>query len=222
MLQTAKDWSSSEQQGRPFLPRAFSHMQASEDQIQFLIDTVGPGTKRLAELSVGQSVKVLGPLGNGFTVKGQRQTVLVGGGIGVAPLLALQESLDAPSIALLGFRNAEYAQIADRFENATVATDDGSTGMHARIDTVLNQYLDTGVDSLQLYACGPPAMLEAVRQIALKNETPVELALEAPMGCGFGACFGCVVPTPDGGFMRLCIDGPVVTANQILTADTKE
>jgi NAD(P)H-flavin reductase len=140
----------------------------------------------------------------------------VGGGIGAAPLLCWQEELDDPPV-LLGFRSATHAQAAALFGlDPQVVTDDGSVGRQAFVTELLAAELD-GDPSATVYACGPPQMLEAVRALCAEREVPAQLAMESGMACGFGACFGCVVPTRDG-YVRLCVDGPVMDAAVLETA----
>ena len=135
----------------------------------------------------------------------------MGGGIGIVPLAALQASLPAP--ALLGFRDAAHAAGAKLLDDVTLATDDGSSGHRGLVTELLEARLDED-DAVELYACGPPAMLESVRSTSVQRGVPAQLALEAGMACGFGACFGCVVPTHDG-YVRTCVDGPVLPAAEL-------
>ncbi|MGO9972963.1 MAG: hypothetical protein ACLP01_09175 [Solirubrobacteraceae bacterium] len=184
-------------------------------ELQFMLDVVGPGTRRLCELGEGDQLLLVGPLGRGFTApRGARDAVLVGGGIGVAPLAIWQDQLDQQAVALLGFRDADHAQAAHQFTEAPrVATDDGSRGHHGFVTDLLAEELHLRPHSA-VYACGPPAMLEAVRLLCAEREVPAQLALESGMACGFGACFGCVVHTRDG-YVRLCVDGPVIGAERL-------
>jgi NAD(P)H-flavin reductase len=145
-----------------------------------------------------------GPFGHGFSVPGGRDTLLVGGGIGIAPLLAVQEAWGGA--ALLGFRDADHAAGAEPFDAPAIATDDGSVGHHGAVTELLDREL--AARPRPVYACGPPAMLAAVLDRVRQYGVPSELALEAPMACGFGACYGCVVATVDG-YRRVCLDGPV-------------
>jgi dihydroorotate dehydrogenase electron transfer subunit len=201
---------------RPFLPRAFSALRAppGTDELHFMIEDVGPGTKRLAELTFGDELLIVGPLGNGFSPpRGDRLPVLVGGGVGIAPLAIWQDQLrdqGRAAVALLGFRDAAHARGAALLDHPVIATDDGSSGHHGLVTELLTGHLDADPD-VELYACGPPPMLDAVRAIASERELPAQLALESGMACGFGACFGCVVATRDG-YIRLCLDGPVLEA----------
>jgi dihydroorotate dehydrogenase electron transfer subunit len=215
MLSAGERWGGGEAE-RPFLPRAFSVLRAPSagDELQFLIEDVGPGTKRLCELRPGDELLLVGPLGVGFRAPREgRQALLVGGGVGIAPLAIWQDRLGASSRALLGFRDAPHAHGAALLADARIATDDGSVGEHGLVTGLLADEL--GADGrLEVYACGPPPMLEAVRRLCAQLGIPAQLALESGMACGFGACFGCVVSTRDG-YVRLCIDGPVLDASTL-------
>ncbi len=175
------------------LPRPFSLCLAPDGELAFLVDPIGPGTRAIAGLGAGETIRVTGPLGNGFDLSVGRP-LLVGGGIGVAPFPYLSECLGGPP-ALLGFRTAHHAEAAALVPHAEV---------------VLDPMLVTDAlpdDPGDVLACGPEPMLDAV---ALRVPR-AQLACEAPMACGYGACYGCVVPR-DGGYVRLCIEGPVLQA----------
>jgi dihydroorotate dehydrogenase electron transfer subunit len=208
MLAAAERWGGGAD-ARPFLPRAFSVARRHDDgTLDFLLEDVGPGTNRLAELADGDDVWLLGPLGRGFAPpRAGRRPVLVGGGVGIAPLAILQDALGPSALTLLGFRDADHAEGAALLNDPRVATDDGSVGHHGFVTELLVPELDDA----QVYACGPPPMLEAVRALCTEHDVPAQLALESGMACGFGACFGCVVPT-NHGYVRLCVDGPVLDA----------
>ena len=133
--------------------------------------------------------------------------MLVGGGVGTAPIVMLADELGDEALVILGYRDLEHAHGAELIPHATVATDDGSVGYHGLVTDLLP--VEGGVE---IFACGPPQMLEAVRAGCERRGIPAQLCLEAGMACGFGACFGCVVPTRDGGYVRLCVDGPVLDA----------
>jgi dihydroorotate dehydrogenase electron transfer subunit len=182
-------------------------------RLEFMLEAVGPGTERLCELGPGDGLHVTGPLGLGFTGPGEeRRALLCGGGVGTAPLAIWQDELLArgePAPALLGFRDAEHAPGAALLHNARIATDDGSHGHHGLVTDLLTAELDADPHAV-VYACGPPPMLEAVRGLCAARGVPCQLALESGMACGFGACFGCVVPLRAGGYLRLCVDGPVL------------
>jgi NAD(P)H-flavin reductase len=230
MLATASRWGAGEGE-RPFLPRALSVMRAPAEasELQFLLEEVGPGTARLCELDTGDALLALGPLGHGFVAaRDGRRPLLVGGGIGIAPLAILHDQLKnqakgaasagggltgPPPAILLGFRDAEHAVGAELLPGSSVATDDGGAGHHGPVTELLLETLHLDAHA-EVYACGPPGMLEAVRMICAERRIPAQLALEAGMACGFGACFGCVVETSQG-YVRLCVDGPVLDAERI-------
>ncbi len=233
MLAAGPDWAG--EGGRPYLPRAISFARVTENlkgglRLDFLIDEVGPGTRRLARMEQGDECFVAGPFGNRFSLPRQLNenaagAILVGGGIGIAPMAVLRRDLvnrGIPSRSLLGFRDqAHSGGVEELFgcEETRLAFEDGSAGHRGYVTDLLLQLLqgdDSG--SAAVYSCGPPAMLEAVRTICGERGVPVELALESPMACGYGACFGCAVPRADGGYMRLCVDGPVVRGDGIATA----
>jgi NAD(P)H-flavin reductase len=218
MLSTAERWGGGEDE-RPYLPRAFSFARVRPDgTLDFLLEAIGPGTERLAELRPGQQLGLVGPLGIGFDVRAGGRALLVGGGIGAAPLVALQDELGPEARVLLGFRSAERAEAAGLFfaSDPAVVTDDGSVGRQALVTELLREELDRDPRAT-VFACGPPPMLEAVRALCSERAVPAQLALESGMACGYGACFGCVVPTRDG-YVRLCVDGPVLDADVLETA----
>jgi dihydroorotate dehydrogenase electron transfer subunit len=216
MLSAASRWGGGEGE-RPFLPRAFSVLRAPahSDELHFLVEDVGPGTKRLCELHAAERLMLLGPLGVGFKPpRDGRGAVLAGGGVGIAPLAIWQ---DQPGIedarVLLGFRGHDHARGSTLLSNPRIATDDGSVGHRGVVTDLLLEELDRDGHA-EVYACGPAPMLEAVRELCSVRRVPAQLALESGMACGFGACFGCVVPTRDG-YLRLCVDGPVVDADAL-------
>ena len=222
MLTAAERWGGGDDE-RPLLPRAFSVLRtsgASRPVLEFMLEAVGPGTERLCELGEGDGLHLLGPLGLGFTAPGDgRRAVLCGGGVGTAPLAILQDVLLAdgvPQSALLGFRDAAHAAGAELLTDAVVATDDGSVGRPGLVTQLLADALDAGGE-VEVYACGPPPMLEAVRALCQARGVPAQLALESGMACGYGACFGCVVPLADGSYARVCVDGPVIAGERLDT-----
>jgi dihydroorotate dehydrogenase electron transfer subunit len=173
------------------LPRPMSLCQAPPGALAFLVDPVGPGTRALCALEPGAEIHVFGPLGNGFRLD-VRRPLLVAGGIGIAPMPYVAEALPGAR-AILGFRSDHHALAAGLLPGSTVVVE-------PRLVTELLP--DDRVDVL---ACGPERMLEAVRALA----PGAQLAWEAPMACGYGACFGCVVER-DGRYVRLCVEGPVL------------
>ena len=222
MLAAAARWGGGADE-RPFLPRAFSVARRHDDgTLDFVLEDVGPGTERLCELGAGDDVWVLGPLGRGFAPpRDSRRPILVGGGVGIAPLAIWQDELGAGRrSSCSASATRAHAEGAALLRDARIATDDGSRGHRGFVTELLAAAL--GHDArAEVYACGPPPMLEAVRALCAEHDVPGQLALEAGMACGFGACFGCVVPTRDG-YVRLCVDGPVLDAASLERVDHPE
>jgi NAD(P)H-flavin reductase len=175
------------------LPRPMSLCRATPGELAFLIDPIGPGTRTLCSLERGDELHVLGPLGNGFDLD-VAKPLLVGGGIGVAPLPYLSELLGRPP-AVLGFRSDWHAEAAALVPNAEVC-----------VEPILVTELLPSVPR-DVLACGPEPMLAALRALA----PDAQLAWEAPMACGFGACYGCAVEI-GGELKRLCLEGPILRA----------
>jgi dihydroorotate dehydrogenase electron transfer subunit len=174
------------------LPRPMSLCLAPPGELAFLIDPIGPGTRTITDLEPGDELAVFGPLGNGFDLRVERP-LLVGGGIGIAPLPYLSDALGSPP-AVLGFRSDAHAAAATLLPGAEVVVD----------PTLVTEAIEPGFDVL---ACGPEPMLEAVAELC----PGAQLAWEAPMACGYGACYGCAVEV-DGEWKRLCVEGPVLVA----------
>jgi NAD(P)H-flavin reductase len=174
------------------LPRPMSLCLAPAGELAFLIDPIGPGTRTLCALAAGDGLHVFGPLGHGFRLEVARP-LLVGGGIGVAPLPYLSDALGNPP-AVLGFRTDHHAEAAALVPNAEAVVE----------PRLVTELIEPGHDVL---ACGPEPMLVAVGKLC----PGAQLAWEAPMACGYGACYGCAVEI-DGEWKRLCVEGPVLHA----------
>jgi dihydroorotate dehydrogenase electron transfer subunit len=179
------------------LPRPMSLCLAPRGELAFLIDPIGPGTQALCSLAAGDAIHIYGPLGHGFRLD-VRRPLLVGGGIGIAPLPYLSERLDRPP-AVLGFRSEWHAEAAALVPNAEVVIE----------PTLVTELIEPGSagSDWDVLACGPEPMLEAVRALS----PDAQLAWEAPMACGYGACYGCAVEI-GGRWKRLCVEGPVLYA----------
>ena len=232
MLAAGRGWGADG--GRPFLPRAISVAEtgpaANGVRLDFLVESVGPGTDSLCALEAGEGVWVTGPLGNAFSPPKQVNpdaagAILVGGGIGIAPMAIWRRKLveqGVPLRVLLGFRNQQHSGGLNELfcsggnlcPDIRLASEDGHAGHQGYVTDLLATML-AGDDaaSAVVYSCGPPAMLEAVSNLCADRGVSYQLAEESPMACGFGACFGCAVPRSDGnGYIRLCVDGPVTSA----------
>jgi dihydroorotate dehydrogenase electron transfer subunit len=228
----------------PLLRRAFSIMSTSGDEIEVLYRIEGRGTAWLSDIRVGVQINVLGPLGIPFDVEpvttGVAMNVaLVGGGVGVPPMVALgnllRQETSAVVSAFVGARTASDLIGLDDFLKlgilTTVTTDDGSTGHHGRITEPLEEWLKVSRETV-VYACGPLPMLRAVALLCARYEVRCQVSLEENMPCGIGICNGCVVKTlqpaavtgsqqvgdewsPYENYRRICIEGPAVWANEI-------
>jgi len=213
----------------PFLRRAFSvhdvSRGASGVRLELLVKVVGRGTAALAARRPGDRLAVLGPLGRGFSLPGAGPVALVAGGVGSAPLLLLARRLLARGIAFDFFyggraavdlpRRELFAELAARSGGTLVAvTEDGSLGERGLVTQPFERALVR--DELRfVYACGPMPLLARVAALAAARGVPGEAALETPMGCGFGACLGCAVPTPSGRYALCCQDGPVFRLDEV-------
>ena len=204
--------------------------QSGEAHIWFemLYKVVGKGTSMLAAMRDGAQVDILGPLGTGFAVgNDDEEKLLVGGGIGLAPLYLLAIDLvrrKSPVHLFAGGRTRDDLLCLEDFErlgvNCHTATEDGSHGAQGFVTVALNRHLDTLKGKATLYACGPQGMLQATAKIAAERHLPCQVSLEGHMACGVGACLACVTPgknhsphTPD--YRCICTEGPVFQADEL-------
>lgn len=192
-----------------FLRRPISIHDVEDNKIKLLVQVVGKGTRKLAELKTGDTVNVIYPLGHGFSVTGQRP-LLVGGGAGIAPLLHLAKSYNAKGVRptiLLGGRTAELIAVKEEFREygeLLFATEDGSLGEKG----LVTQHSRFAGDYDHICCCGPTPMMKAVARYAREKGTSCEVSLENMMACGVGACLCCVCDT-DEGHKCVCKEGPV-------------
>jgi len=202
----------------PLLARPMSVLSAGREP-SILIRVVGEGTRRMARAAPGELFTLLGPLGNGWSAPPPgRRPLLVGGGVGIAPLLFWARSLSNRNLRPAGIyaaRTAGHLPLADEFGEVTemwVTTEDGSRGQHGLATDALVARLQS---NMTVYTCGPEPMMARVAEICADRGIPCEVSLEAPMACGIGVCLGCAVPTTDGGFLYACDEGPCVDAARI-------
>ncbi|MDD5347618.1 MAG: dihydroorotate dehydrogenase electron transfer subunit [Candidatus Omnitrophica bacterium] len=206
----------------PFLRRPFSIHSAQGPDLEILYETKGAGTRILSKQKPRDAVELIGPLGNGFSLRlGSRRPIIVAGGIGVAPLVFLAQKLsNRKGLALIGGRTAAGVLCEKEFQktgfSVTIATDDGSRGFHGRVTGLLERELRTANPDRQIiYACGPEPMIRRICGISLKDKVPAQVSLEAHMACGIGACLGCAMNTKHG-YKRVCKEGPVFDIEELL------
>jgi len=213
---------------RPYLRRAYSVADAdpAAGTVEFLIKTIGRGTAALEELPEGSTARLLGPLGNAFTAsdlpRGSR-VAIVAGGIGAAPFPALMKALGRAGVAAdfyFGGRNSKELSIRSRFDGlvsgqTVLASDDGSLGEKGFVTEALARRLSAGARYARAYACGPMPMFAALAKVVGKAGLPSEFSTEAEMGCGFGACLGCVIPGTEKPFVVSCSEGPILSPEKI-------
>ncbi|MBD8915282.1 MAG: dihydroorotate dehydrogenase electron transfer subunit [Pseudobutyrivibrio sp.] len=203
------------------LPRPISicEIDKKRSAIRLVYRLAGEGTKEFSALQTDDEVKVLGPLGNGFPLEGEHP-IVIGGGIGVPPMLELAKSLSAKATIVLGYRD-EQLFLKEQFEDygqVEIATDNGAVGVHGTVVDVLEQKQITGD---VIYACGPKPMLAAVKRYAMEHEIKCYVSMEERMACGIGACLGCVCQTKEEDAhshvhnTRVCKDGPVFLAEEV-------
>jgi dihydroorotate dehydrogenase electron transfer subunit len=213
---------------RPYLRRAYSVADSNPrgGEVELLVKTVGPGTATLEALPEGSPVRLLGPLGNCFSVgdlAAGTRAAIVAGGIGAAPFPLLLAALRAASIGCdlyLGGRNARELSIRARFEGLVpgetiLASDDGSLGEKGFVTETLARRLAAGARYARLFACGPMPMFAALAKVVDGAALPAEFSTEADMGCGFGACLGCVIPGTEKPFLVSCSEGPILPPEKI-------
>lgn len=203
-------------------PISICEYSRSKGTLRFVFEIRGKGTEAISHVNIGENLDILAPLGNGFNVPDSaRRVVLVGGGIGVPPLLALAKKLGERSTAILGFRDYSRIILADEFEkygaNTAICTDDGSVGFNGMVTTPLDSTLkNVGADLV--CACGPIPMLKAIAKVCAENNVPCQVSMEQRMGCGVGACVVCSCMTVRNGnehYARVCKDGPVFDAKEV-------
>lgn len=212
--------------GGHLLPRPISICEVNQEEgmIRLVYRVVGKGTKEFSLLKAGENMDIMGPLGNGFMniedVREDSRSILVGGGVGIPPLLELAKKLPGEKHIILGYRDNGLFLALDfkKYGNVYIATEDGSVGSKGNVMDAIREQNITGN---MIYSCGPKPMLNAVKEFANKNNIKAQLSLEERMACGVGACLACVCETPtvdnhsNVNNKRVCKDGPVFWSDEV-------
>lgn len=207
--------------GTKLLPRPISicGIDAEKGTLRVVYRIAGAGTRLFSEMREGDSLEVLGPLGNGFTMK-EEKAIIVGGGIGIPPMLELAKQLSCEKTVVLGYRDELFLKEEfDACADVVVATEDGSCGTKG---TVIDAINEANVDGAVIYACGPMPMLKALAEYAEAHNMEAQISLEERMACGIGACLGCICKTKKKDHhtnvnnQRICKDGPVFDAKEVV------
>ena len=207
----------------PLLNRPFSFYDVDPEAgtLDFLCLELGVGSRLIGHVEVGDSLYLIGPLGNMFEPVDGRRPVYVAGGVGVAPFLHLGRELGGGTL-LFGARTASMLVEIERLESAGIevrpSTDDGSLGHRGFVTDLVRQVLDEERDAVALYGCGPNPMLRVLCRIAVEAGVPCQVSIDQRMACGFGTCMGCMVTTTEG-YRKVCTDGPVFEAELLATVD---
>ena len=203
------------------LPRPISICEINQEEgmICLVYRIAGEGTKELAQLSEGDTLEIMGPLGNGYTLEGEK-AILIGGGIGIPPILELAKELSCQKTIVLGYRNEDTFLLDElkQYGDVYIATDDGSIGTKGNVVDVLNAH---EFDADIIFACGPTPMLRGVKQYAMDHQITAQISMEERMACGIGACLACVCKSKEVDHhshvnnKRVCKDGPVFYAEEV-------
>lgn len=206
--------------GSKLLPRPISICEIDGKKLRIVYRIAGAGTREFSSYANGQAVHILGPLGNGFPIQKGKKAILIGGGIGIPPMLELAKKIEGEKTIVMGYRSKDTFLDNDlkKYGEIVVATDDGSLGT---CGTVIDAIRENNVMGEVIYACGPTPMLRAVKAYAAENNIEAWISLEEKMACGIGACLACVCKSTevDGHSMvknkRICKDGPVFNAMEV-------
>jgi len=207
-------------EGSRLLPRPISicEIDTADSALRIVYRVVGQGTEEFSKMNTGSQIEILGPLGNGFPLK-ERKAFLIGGGIGIPPMLELAKELDCEKNIILGYKDELFLQdeLAEH-GNIYIATEDGSCGTKGN---VLDAIRENALEADIIYACGPTPMLRAIKEYAAEKDIETWLSLEEKMACGIGACLACVCKSKETDShtnvhnKRICKDGPVFLAEEV-------
>lgn len=202
------------------LPRPISicEIDQAKGRVRLVYRIAGNGTREFAGLKAGEQLEAMGPLGNGFTLEG-RKAILIGGGIGIPPMLELAKNLTCEKQIVLGYRDITFLEKEfEAYGNVFLSTEDGSRGIKGN---VLDAIRANKLEADMIYACGPTPMLKGIKVYALEHGIKAQLSLEERMACGIGACLGCVCKSKEVDHhsnvnnKRVCKDGPVFYAEEV-------
>ncbi len=210
--------------GYPLLRRPISVSGYSADDIEFTVKVLGTGTQALSEYEVGESIVLMGPLGNGFEQKGEKRVLLVGGGIGIAPIKGLLEQLAPQAVSsdvILGFRDEPY--LVEMFSSVasslTLVSEYDASFRLGYVTQPFIEHIEANAYDM-IYACGPEAMLKTLAGICNSRELPIQLLMEEKMACGIGACLVCTCKVKQGDFgfkhVRMCKEGPMFYGSEVI------
>lgn len=206
--------------GSRILPRPISicEIDTKRNALRLVYRIAGKGTEEFSKLQEKEKVRLVGPLGNGFP-KGEKKAFLIGGGIGIPPMLQLAKELDCEKQMVLGYRDELFlCEEFEKYGKVYVATEDGSAGTKGN---VLDAIREQGLEADVIYACGPTPMLRALKAYAMENGIECWISMEEKMACGIGACLGCVCQSKEKDAhsnvnnKRICKDGPVFRAEEV-------
>lgn len=210
--------------GYPLLRRPISVSGLSADVIEFTVKVLGTGTQALSEYEVGESIVIMGPLGNGFEQKSEKRVLLVGGGIGIAPIKGLLEQLAPQAVSvdvILGFRDEPYLveMFSVHASSLTLVSEHDASFRLGYVTQPFVEHIEANTYDM-IYACGPEAMLKTLAGICNSRELPIQLLMEEKMACGIGACLVCTCKVKQGDFgfkhVRMCKEGPMFYGSEVI------